>query len=130
MVRQLYVLSSLSNLWGFNYPHPFSGIRTFDSRNRIVLLQEDKMKDWWKILILLVLMYFITTCGKAEASDAIVAEGICVYKLTQYECYLLFAHDKHHIILEKGEKVIAIYEIIDTSFGKMALLVYEYGEDL
>lgn len=87
------------------------------------------MKTLLKVPTFLLLMYLITTCGQAKAVEAVLAEGVCTYKLVKYECYLVFLEGKYHVILFKGESVIAVYQIVDTLFGKNAMLIYEHGEE-
>lgn len=85
---------------------------------------------------LIVVVYLLMLASMAFA-EGVVAESVCVYKKTPYDCILLDANNEHHIILTKrspigdhDNKVIVVYKLSKTPQGIKAEIVFEYGWDI
>ena len=80
---------------------------------------------------IIVAVFLLASTVMALAKEGVItAQGVCEYKKTHYECFVLKIDEDYHIILEKGGKIIAIYKIVKTNNGVETVLSYEYGEEI
>lgn len=93
---------------------------------------ENFIARYHSILFSIIVGIFLFVCVAIALAEenAIVAEGVCEYKKTYYECFVLKINKDYHIILEKGGKIIAVYKVVKKNDGIEIVLFYEYGETI
>jgi hypothetical protein len=80
-------------------------------------------------LILLLWSMFST----ADAKEEILPQGICLYKVSRYPCYLVKMDKSYDIVLFRSRIdsfVIAIYQLTTGSQGISIQLILESGEKI